>query len=63
MDIRFECIFEGKSLFQVFRKDTNLYLFTGTMAQCKRFMEVYHEKVRKARYRDRKSARHLQIST
>jgi len=62
MDIRFECIYEGKSLFQVFRKDNDSPLFTGTMAQCRRFLEVYSEKVRKARHRDRKSSRDLQIS-
>jgi len=61
MDIRFECIFESKNLYQVFRRDSELNLFTGTLAQCRRFMEVYHEKVRKARNRDRKSSRSLQL--
>ncbi len=63
MNIRFECLFEGKSLFQVFRDDTHAPLFTGTMAQCQRFMEVYTEKVRKARFRDRRPVKDLQVST
>ena len=59
MDIRFECIFEGKHLFQVIREGVGTPLFTGTSAQCNRFMEVYQEKVMKARYRDRKSLKRL----
>ena len=63
MNIRFECMFEGKSLFQVFRGEENPSLFTGTRAQCQRFLEVYEDKVRKARFRDRRSAgRGLHIS-
>lgn len=60
MEIRFECIFEGKHLFQVIREGAGTPLFTGTSAQCNRFMEVYQEKVMKARYRDRKSLKRLQ---
>ncbi|MAG56768.1 MAG: hypothetical protein CMJ83_10795 [Planctomycetes bacterium] len=60
MEIRFECIFEGKHLFQVIREGTGIALFTGTSAQCERFLEVYEEKVLKARYRDRKSLKRLQ---
>lgn len=63
MDICFECIFEGKKLFRVHRDGTDQPLFTGTMSQCKRFMEVYEEKVHKARGRDRKSSRRLQASS
>ena len=55
MDIHFECIFEGKKLYQVVRTHGDMPLFTGTVSQCKRFMEVYQEKVTKARNRDRKS--------
>ncbi|MSR75568.1 MAG: hypothetical protein EXS14_08905 [Planctomycetes bacterium] len=53
MDTRFECIFEGKRIFQVFRSGADAALFTGTRAQCQRFLEVYTEKVQKARNRDR----------
>lgn len=60
MEIRFECIFEGKYLYQVIREGTGTPLFTGTSAQCERFLEVYQEKVMKARYRDRKSLKRLQ---
>ena len=60
MEIRFECIFEGKYLYQVIREGTGTPLFTGTSAQCERFLEVYQEKVMKARYRDRKSLKKLQ---
>jgi hypothetical protein len=60
MEIRFECIFESKYLYQVLREGGAIPLFTGTSAQCQRFMEVYQEKVMKARYRDRKSQRKLQ---
>ncbi|MAB91223.1 MAG: hypothetical protein VX913_13715 [Planctomycetota bacterium] len=60
MDIRFECIFEGKHLFQVVREGAGTPLFTGTSAQCNRFMDVYQEKAMKARYRDRKSLKRLQ---
>lgn len=56
MEIRFECIYEGKSLYQVIRENADAALFTGTMAQCRRFLEVYQEKVRKARHRDRRSS-------
>jgi hypothetical protein len=60
MEIRFECIFEGKHLFQVVREVSGAPLFTGTSAQCNRFLEVYQEKAMKARYRDRKSLKRLQ---
>jgi len=64
MDIRFECIYEGKSLFQVFRRNAESPLFTGTMAQCRRFLDVYEAKLRKTRRRDRASlARRLPISS
>lgn len=56
MDIRFECIFEGKKLFRVQKPDSDHALFTGTMPQCKRFLDVYQEKIRKARSRDRRSS-------
>ena len=61
MEIRFECIFEGKHLFQVIRGGAGTPLFTGTSAQCNRFMDVYQEKAMKARYRDRKSMKRLQL--
>jgi hypothetical protein len=57
MDIRFECIFEGKRLFQVVRPEGEIVVFTGTFAQCKRFQEVYQEKVARSKHRDRKAAR------
>lgn len=57
MNIQFECIFEGKKLFQVVRTHGDSALFTGTASQCKRFMEIYQEKVTKARNRDRKPVR------
>lgn len=53
MGTRFECIFEGKRIFQVYRDGSDAALFTGTKTQCQRFMEVYSEKVQKARNRDR----------
>lgn len=61
MDIRFECIYEGKKLYQVVRPEGEAALFTGTVSQCKRFMEVYQEKVMKARNRDRKTLRVVQV--
>lgn len=63
MEIRFECFFEGKPLFQVLRESTDQALFTGTSSQCQRFMEVYQEKLAKARQRDRKSYRPLSVAT
>ena len=57
MDIRFECIFEGKKLYQVVREHNDAAIFTGTAAQCRRFMEVYQEKVSKARNRDRRAVK------
>jgi hypothetical protein len=63
MDICFECIFEGKRLYRVVRSaGSETSLFTGTAHQCKRFIEVYQEKVMKARFRDRRSQRDLQVS-
>jgi hypothetical protein len=53
METRFECIFEGKRIFQVFRDGSDAPIFTGTRTQCQRFLEVYMEKVQKARNRDR----------
>lgn len=53
METRFECIFEGKRIFQVFREGADAAIFTGTRTQCQRFLEVYMEKVQKARNRDR----------
>ena len=55
MDICFECIFEGKKLFRVLKPESETSLFTGTMPQCQRFLDVYTEKMRKARHRERKS--------
>ena len=52
METRFECIFEGKKIFQVVKNTTPL--FTGTWAQCERFKDVYNEKVMKSRYRNRR---------
>src|SRR5262245_7333637 len=57
MDIRFECVFEGKKLYQVVREHSEIAVFTGTAAQCRRFMEVYQEKVSKARNRDRRPSK------
>ena len=53
METRFDCIFEGKKIFQVV-KNTNP-LFTGTWAQCERFKDVYNEKVQKSRLRHRRA--------
>ncbi len=61
MDIVFECIFEGKKLFRVVRGNPDVALFTGTASQCRRFMEVYQEKVAKAKNRDRRSARAVMV--
>jgi hypothetical protein len=62
MEIRFECFFEGKQLFQVLREGSDHALFTGTSSQCQRFMEVYQQKVMKSRQRDRKGHRSLSAS-
>ncbi|HMS15950.1 MAG TPA: hypothetical protein PKA37_03845 [Planctomycetota bacterium] len=62
MEIRFECYFEGKQLFQVLRESGEHALFTGTASQCQRFMEVYQEKVCRSRQRDRKGHRTLSAS-
>ena len=51
METRFECIFEGKKIFQVFKNTTPL--FPGTWAQCERFKDVYNEQVQKSRFRNR----------
>lgn len=53
MDIRFECIYQGKRLFQVYR-EADWPLFLGTFPQCRRFIEVYNEKVLRSRNRDRR---------
>jgi len=57
METRFECIYEGKKIFQVVRGP--LPLFTGTWTQCERFKDVYNQKVTKSRYRNRKSTGHV----
>ena len=62
MEVRFECIFEGKKLFQVVKPETQDPLFTGTMPQCRRFLDVYEEKVAKARYRDRRAYKDLHLT-
>ena len=55
METRFDCIFEGKKLFQVVVDARPL--FTGTWAQCERFKDVHNAKVRKSRSRSRRSSR------
>jgi hypothetical protein len=60
MDVRFECVFEGKRLYVVVAPDGEQVLFTGTVPQCRRFIEVYREKVERARMRDRKGNRSFQ---
>lgn len=55
METRFECIYEGKRIFQVVR-DTRP-LFTGTWSQCERFKDVHNAKVMKSRFRSRKASR------
>lgn len=46
MEIEFEAVHEGKKIFNVKRRgDKNL--FTGTLEQCKRFIDVYKQKVLK----------------
>lgn len=52
MEVRFECVAEGKRLYQVMHFDGETPLFTGTPAQCRRFIEVYQEKVLKSRMRE-----------
>ena len=46
MEIEFEAFFEGKKIFNV-RKSGKKTLFTGTIDQCRRFLDVYREKVLK----------------
>ena len=57
METRFECIFEGKKIFQVVRNAAPL--FTGTWAQCERFKDVYNEKVMKSRFRNRRQGERM----
>ncbi|HYC78050.1 MAG TPA: hypothetical protein VEI02_10520 [Planctomycetota bacterium] len=57
MEVKFERVFEGKRLFQVVGHDGETSLFTGTNAQCKRFIEVYLEKLERDRKRDRRPRR------
>ena len=49
MEVRFDCVFEGKRLFQVIHFDGETSLFAGTFSQCKRFIEVHEEKAGRAR--------------
>jgi hypothetical protein len=60
MDIRFDCVFEGKKLFQVY-KEVDWPVFTGTFPQCKRFIQVHHEKIAKNRFRERRSPRPVPV--
>jgi len=46
MEIKYESVHEGKKIFNV-RKSGDKTLFTGTLDQCKRFIDVYKEKVLK----------------
>lgn len=62
MDICFECIFEGKKLFRVLRGGSETPLFTGTMAQCRRFLEIYEEKTSRSRQRGGRSERRVSVS-
>ena len=57
MDVKYERRCEGKRLFHVLAPDGETSLFTGTNAQCKRFIEVYHEKLERDRKRDRRHRR------
>ena len=54
METRFDCIFEGKKIFQVLKDSTAL--FTGTWAQCERFKDIYNEKTQKSRFRSRRAS-------
>jgi hypothetical protein len=57
VEIRFECVFEGKRLYQVLRREAGQVIFTGTTPQCRRFLDIYLEKVARARPRDRRMPR------
>jgi len=46
MEIEFESVHDGTKIFKV-RKAGEKPLFTGTLEQCKRFIDVYKEKVLK----------------
>ncbi len=46
MEIEYEAVHDGKKIFKV-RKTGNKPLFTGTLEQCKRFIDVYREKILK----------------
>jgi hypothetical protein len=46
MEIEFEAVHEGKKIFNVKRRGEK-NLFTGTLDQCKRFIDVYKQKVLK----------------
>jgi hypothetical protein len=57
MEVRFDRIVEGKRLFQVVSHDGESSLFTGTNAQCLRFIEVYKAKLDRDRRRERRPRR------
>ncbi len=46
MEIEYEAIFEGKKIYNV-RRRGHKTLFTGTIDQCRRFLDIYREKVTK----------------
>jgi hypothetical protein len=57
MDVRFDRIVEGKRIFQVLSHDGESSLFSGTNAQCRRFIEVHLAKLDRDRRRERRSRR------
>ena len=46
MEIEFEAEYDGNKIFNV-RRIGEKKLFTGTLEQCRRFIDVYREKVLK----------------
>jgi hypothetical protein len=46
MEIKFHCNLKGKKFYKV-RKVNGLEVFLGTIGECKRFIRVHREKVRK----------------
>jgi hypothetical protein len=57
MEVRFDRMVEGKRLFHVVSYDGESSLFTGTNAQCLRFIEVYKAKLERDRRRERRPRR------
>lgn len=63
METRFFKYYKGKRYYQVFRNEVE-EIFTGTACECRRYLKVHREKVKKYQARDqRRGGKNIYVLT